>query len=134
MPAKPIVDASELRSFGLLTGGIFAGLFGLAMPLLRSRPWPLWPWIICVLMVGTALLKPLALRYVFLAWTAIGNVLGAINTRIIVTIIYVLMIIPMGLIMRAFGKDPMNRTIDRGLSTYRVRSRKPSKSGIERPF
>ena len=127
-------DTEELRSFGLLVGGLFGVLFGLAIPILRSRPWPLWPWVLFTLFVGLALLRSITLRYVFLAWTAVGHVLGAINTRIILGVVYSLMIIPMGLLMRAFGKDPMKRSFNPELSTYRLPSNKASKSNMERPF
>ena len=36
-------DTKGLRSFGLVTGAIFVGVFGLALPLLRHRPIPHWP-------------------------------------------------------------------------------------------
>ena len=132
--ATDTVSSRELRFFGLIVAGIFGGLFGLAMPLLRGHPWPLWPWVFCVPFVGLALIAPDALKYVFILWSAVGYILGAINTRLIVTIIYSLMIVPMGLIMRAFGKDPLTRNIDRELVTYRVLSRKTPRSSMEKPF
>ncbi|MDO8431279.1 MAG: SxtJ family membrane protein [Candidatus Binatus sp.] len=127
-------DTKELRTFGLTVGAIFGGLFGLAIPLLRAHPWPLWPWIICVLFVGMAVVAPDALKYLFLLWSAVGHLLGAINTRVILAIIYSLIVIPMALVMRGLGKDPLSRKIDRNASTYRVPSRKASRQGMERPF
>ena len=35
----------ELRKFGLVTGAIVAGLFGLILPWVFEYAWPLWPWI-----------------------------------------------------------------------------------------
>jgi hypothetical protein len=50
----------------------------------------------------------------------VGQVLGAINTKIILGIIYYFLITPMGLSMRLLGKDPMHRTLTQGTNTYRV--------------
>ncbi|MGW8367644.1 MAG: hypothetical protein ACWGPN_03060 [Gammaproteobacteria bacterium] len=35
----------ELREFGLVTGAMVAGLFGIFFPWLLEYPWPVWPWI-----------------------------------------------------------------------------------------
>jgi hypothetical protein len=40
------LDSGGLREFGLTTGGIVAGLFGLFFPWLLERPIPRWPWVI----------------------------------------------------------------------------------------
>jgi hypothetical protein len=50
----------------------------------------------------------------------IGHVLGSINTKIILGIIYYLLITPMGLVMRLMGKDSMHRALGQGTDTYRV--------------
>lgn len=39
----PELDRKGLRQFGLVTGGIVAGLFGLLFPWLLERALPLWP-------------------------------------------------------------------------------------------
>ena len=36
----PVLDRKGLREFGLVTGGIIAGLFGLFFPWLIERPFP----------------------------------------------------------------------------------------------
>jgi hypothetical protein len=51
---------------------------------------------------------------------AVGHVLGWINTRIILGILYYGLIVPTGLVMKMFGRDPMRRAFVPDMQTYRV--------------
>src|SRR5207245_189844 len=66
----------ELREFAYVTGGISVGWFGIVLPLLRHRAWPIWPWVLGVVLAGTALAAPSILKPLFRVWTWIGHVLG----------------------------------------------------------
>jgi hypothetical protein len=65
-------------------------------------------------------IAPQSLKQVHAGWMKIGHMLGTINTTIILGLIYYLLITPMGIIRRLLGKDPMHRTLDPDLKTYRV--------------
>jgi len=127
-------SSTELRNFGLIVGVLSAGLFGLALPWLRHRAFPIWPWGFSVALILPALLWPPALRYVHWVWVRIGFILGWINSRIILTILFFLVIVPMGLLMRALGRDPVARKLDPEAATYRVASRTRTRESMERPF
>lgn len=124
----------ELRDFGLLLGAIFAGLFGVALPLIKHRPFQLWPWIALVLLSAPALFWPPALRPLHFVWIRLGHVLGWINQRIVLTVLFYAVLMPTGLIMRVMGRDPMARRFDRETPTYRVESRQASARSMEHPF
>jgi hypothetical protein len=124
----------ELRKFGLVTGVGIAGLFGLLFPLLFGRVLPLWPWITGGILVAAALAVPGLLRPFERVWMAVGAVLGWINTRIILGIIFLLAIVPMGLALRMFGKDPMKRKVDPAAQSYRSPSHQRKIISMERPF
>jgi hypothetical protein len=74
-----------------------------------------------------AVIAPKLLEPVEIVWMKFAHILGAINTRIIMGIMYFVVIVPMGLVMRAFGKDGMNRQWRSGAKTnwedYRERQR-----------
>ena len=125
--------AREFRSFGLLLGAMIAAVFG-AWPLLRSQHTALWPWIVAAILWVAALLRPTALRYLHQGWTRLGFALGWVNTRIILTVLFVVAIVPLGLIMRLFGRDRMARKFDRKLASYRVESKLRPGKNMERPF
>lgn len=127
-------DRRELRNFGLLTGALTVGIFGLLLPLIRRHPLPSWPLIAAVALIVPAIVWPSALRYPHLVWTRIGIVLGWINSRIILTILFFVVIMPMGLIMRAMGRDPVSRKLEPEAESYRVPSRPRTRESMDRPF
>jgi hypothetical protein len=131
--AKP-VSRKELRDFGLIVGGLLAAIFGLGLPLLKHRAVPLWPWIVGVVLVTAALAFPSALRGPNFLWTKFGLVLGWINQRIVLTIVFYIILLPTGLIMRALGRDPMARGFEPDRESYRVASRQAPARSMDRPF
>lgn len=55
--------------------------------------------------------SPLILKPVFNVWLRIAHVIGRVNTHILLFLIFVFIFMPVGLLMRLFGKDPMQRKI-----------------------
>jgi small-conductance mechanosensitive channel len=114
----PDVQPTQLRSFGLLVGGVFT-LIALWPLVIRQEPIRIWAITLGCLLILAGLLTPLWLRPLFKGWMKIGHVLGFINTRIILGIGYFLVFTPIGLIRRMMGKDSLNRTLKPEQSTYR---------------
>lgn len=54
-----------------------------------------------------AAIAPAALKPVYRGWMKLGAVLGWINTRIILTVAFFLVVTPIGVIMRLAGRSPM---------------------------
>ena len=52
---------------------------------------------------------PTILRPVFKLWLKIAHAVGWFNTQILLSIVFILIFIPIGLMMRLLGKDPMKR-------------------------
>lgn len=127
------VEPRQLRSFGLLVGGVFALLA--VWPVVRHglgvRIWALIP---AAFLVVPALLAPPLLRPLYVVWMALGRILGWINTRIVLAIVFYGLITPIGSLLRLMGKDPMRRSFDRDAETYRqVRDPRPG-SHMTRQF
>jgi hypothetical protein len=112
-------STKDLRQFGLLIGGVFA-VIGLWPIVFRSESPRLWAMILGSLLVILGAMAPQSLKQVHKGWMKVGHVLGTINTKIILGIIYYLLITPMGLVMRLMGKDPMHRALAQGTDTYRI--------------
>jgi hypothetical protein len=124
----------DLRQFGLLTGSAIAALFGGLSPWLRAHPHPVWPLVVGGVLISGGVIYPPVLRYPFALWSALGEVLGWINSRVILTLLFFAVVTPIGLVMRLIGRDAMARKFEPELSTYRVPSRRTSIQSLERPF
>jgi predicted membrane protein len=134
---KSSSDRSEkkiLREFGLLTGTIFVLIFGVMLPWLLEIEFPLWPWIIAAVLIIFSLLQPLVLGPVYKIWMAVGSALGWVNTRIILGLVFYIVVTPIGLIMRLFGNDPMERKFTNTLTSYRKQSKRTDNRHMEKPF
>jgi hypothetical protein len=138
----PVLDAKGYREFALVTGGILVGLFGILIPVLiwyfGERPqisWPLWPWIISAVLVVWGLAAPATLGPVYKGWMKFGLFMGTyIMTPLIMFMVFFGMFMPMGLVMRLFGKDAMHRKLDPTVDSYRVESDQPPTKNLEKPF
>ena len=130
----PELDAAGLRRAGLATGAVLAGLFGLLLPWLLGRDLPLWPWLAGGGLAAWGLLAPASLAPLYRLWMRFGAVLGWINSRIILGLLFYAMILPAGLLMRLLGKDPMRRRFDAGVASYRVASKARPADHLEKPF
>jgi hypothetical protein len=126
-------DTKQLRTFALLVGGIFA-VIGLWPVLWRGEALRLWAVLLSVGLVVPGVVWPRSLGPVYRGWMLLGHVLGWINTRILLGIIFFGLITPMGLVRRLLGKDSMRRSFEPEVDTYRVvREPRPS-SHLTRPF
>ena len=112
-------ETKRLRSFGLLVGGMFA-LIGLWPAVWRGQPLRLWSLILGGLLLGLALAWPRSLTQVYRLWMTVGEVLGWVNTRLILGALFYLLFTPVGLYLRLRGKDPMRRTWAPEAESYRV--------------
>lgn len=91
-----------------------------------------WIWIGIGFTLFAARFIPPLFRYIFSKWVALSVVIGYFISRILLTVIFFLVITPTGLIMKLFGKDPMERKIDPQAKTYWVKHETSTDSSIER--
>jgi hypothetical protein len=132
---QEIMSKKPLREFGLVTAGMIALVFGLLLPWIwDATSWPQWPWLLAALLGATSLALPNILQPVYHWWMKLAHVLGWINTRILLSLIFFLIFSPVALILRLLGKDPMRRKLDPTEQSYRVESKTPPDNHLERPF
>ena len=134
MHAIEQIDMKGLREFGLMTGAIVAVLFGLFFPWMLERAVPLWPWMIGAVLGVWGVTAPDTLRPLYNGWMKLGLLLSKITTPIILGVVFFVVMLPIALIMRVFGHDPMARKFDIHAQSYRVSSRKLQKENVERPY
>lgn len=120
------ITPKTLRSFGLTVGGIFA-LIALWPTVVYARD-PRWTIAaVAACFIIPALVYPRSLFWPHKGWMALGYVLGWINTRIILGIVFYAIVTPIGVVRAWLGKDPMGRRLRPDLDSYRVpRSPRPA--------
>jgi hypothetical protein len=112
-------NRTELRNFGLIVGGIFAAI-AVWPAIFRGGNVRLWMAGLAAILILPALVAPRMLALAHRAWMALGNVLGWINTRLVLGLIFYGLITPMGLVLRLTKRDPMRRAFEPNATTYRV--------------
>ena len=66
-------------------------------------------------------------------WFKFGMKLGAIIAPIVMSVVFFLVVTPIGIIMKIFGKDLINKKINKDTKTYWI-NRKKSTSSMKRQF
>ncbi len=89
-----------------------------AAVLLAGAAWSLWRGhLVRAAVFGTAgsllllmaTVEPRWTARFHLAWTKLAAFLGYVNSRIILSVLYYGVLTPVGLFLRALGRDPLNR-------------------------
>lgn len=106
----------SLKKFGLTMAVCFA-LIALVV-FIRHRHSPLAICIISFFFLLISLIVPGLLRYVYIIWMKLAFVLGWVNTRILLCIIFYLIFSPLGLIMRIFRIDLLDRRFNCATESY----------------
>ncbi len=132
--AIPELDRRGLRTFGFASGSLVAGLFGVVFPWLLERAFPLWPWFVLAVLGICAALAPGSLRPVYQGWMRFGLLLNKVTTPLVLGVIFILLFVPVGWVMRLRRYDPLRRRLDRNVSSYRVVSERPPRNNLENPF
>ena len=104
-PATP----KDLRSFGFTFGAVSTIVAAVLLWRGRTAPGQGFLALAAAFFVVGAFVPGL-LRPFFGPWMKFAEILGYINTRILLGVFFYVGITPTGLLMRLAGKDPMTRT------------------------
>ncbi|HAF02685.1 MAG TPA: hypothetical protein DIT76_06410 [Spartobacteria bacterium] len=98
-------STKALRRFGFTLGGLSI-LLGLWL-MLQHRP-ATWPFILVgTLMICAGFFALGGLKYLHAGWTIFSLVLGWVMTRVILTVVFFLVVTPVGLLQRLFRHSPL---------------------------
>ena len=115
---KNHIPKKTLREFGFLVGFIFPFLIGWILPLLGGHSFRTWTLFISIPSIILAFTKPILLLYPYKAWIKLGHILGWVNSRIILGLVFLIILQPIAFIMRILGHDPL-RTKKFAQESYR---------------
>ena len=97
-------SAKALGRFGFILGGMSI-LVGLLLIARHRTGLPLL--IIGVLLVAAGFFAPNTLKYLHAAWIGFSLLIGWVVTRVILTIVFFLVVTPIGLLQRLAGHSPL---------------------------
>jgi hypothetical protein len=122
---KEEIKGSSDRSFGLTVGGILVAI-AVVRTLLHMWDGSAAGWFEAALgAVGLALLvfglvAPASLAPLNRAWTRLGLIMFKVVNPVVLGLIYLTTIVPIGLLMRLSGRDPLSMKFDRQAESYWV--------------
>ena len=109
-------DKKELRQFGI-TIGIILSLLGVLF-LWRDKDWYTYLLIISVVFLFFGLFIPILLKPIHKTWMTLSVLLGWFVTRVIMIILFYLVVTPIALLARLFGKDFLATKFNRNVNSY----------------
>jgi hypothetical protein len=104
------------RTFGVVFAVVFAVIA--LWPLLAGHAPRLWASVLAAAFLGVALFVPTLLAPLNRAWFHLGLALHRVINPVVMAVIYYGTVVPIGLILRARGKDPLRLKRDPEATTY----------------
>ena len=109
----------DFRQFGSTLGAIL--MIIAAVHFFKGKAvWSYWFAGIGLCSLCQALLAPQTLKPVYFVFLKVTHAIGWFNTRAILIILYFIVVTPIAVLMRMFGKNLLDRKMDKGLSSYWV--------------
>jgi hypothetical protein len=119
------------RGFGIVFGVVFA-LLALLPVLSGAMPVPFLAGLSGIMFL-LAWRAPAILRVPNRLWFQLGMLLGRIVAPVVMALVFYLVFLPIGLIMRLCGRDPLHRRRDPTRSSYWIPREAPMQS-MKRQF
>ena len=101
------INNKILREFGFLISFVFPILIGWILPALGGHSFRIWTLWISLPALILASVRPVLLFYPYKAWMNLGYILGWINSRIILGLVFFIVLQPIAILMKLFGHDPL---------------------------
>ena len=113
---------SSNRSFGILFFLVFLG-FGL-WPLTKEMSPNIYLIIISVIFLFLGLLNSKLLSPLNNLWIKFGEILGKVIAPIVMAVVYFLILTPISLLVRLFGKDLIGMKFSNNIKSYWIKRKK----------
>ena len=104
------------RSFGILFFIVFF-IIGI-WPILSGNELRLWSFIIAIIFLIMGIMKSRFLTPLNVAWVKFGLLLGVIIAPIIMGLVYFLVVLPIGILMKILGKDLLELKFKKNVISY----------------
>ena len=112
------ISKKQLSEFGIIIGFFFPVFVGWIIPLISGDSFRFWTLYVALPFLSFGILKPRILTTPYKYWMIMGYLLGWINSRIILGLIFLLVVQPIAILMRLFKYDPLRKKLTNH-KTYR---------------
>ena len=109
-------DNKAIRDFGILIGFILLIIAGILF--YKERESYELIILLGIAFIGLGLGMPIFLKPFYLVWMIFATVLGWIMTRVILSLLFYIIVTPIGLIPRFFGKQFLELRWDKSKESY----------------
>ncbi|GAC14304.1 SxtJ family membrane protein [Aliiglaciecola lipolytica] len=127
-------DIHGLREFSVTMMWVFPLVFMLFLPWVFERSIPWWPAAFSGCLAILYFVYPKGLYFPYRGWMAIAGVLGWVNTRLILGLAFFALILPIGLVLRLFGKLQYQTKPDKNKSFWQKSHDGKTAKNLEEPF
>ncbi len=117
------VEGGSDRGFGF----VFAGVFAIVTAISLWRSGTYWQWArpLAAAFLLVALVYPRLLGPLNRLWLKFGLLLYKVMNPLVLGLLFFVTIMPIGLVMRAFGKDFLRLKLDRNAKSYWIERTPP---------
>ena len=126
-------EKSDLRKFGITVGIILMIIAGFLFWKEKESFQILLTFGVTLCILGIAI--PFILKPIYWVWMIFATILGWIMTRVILSLLFYMILTPIGLISRLFGKQFLELKWNKTDSTYwNYRSKRLNRESYEKQF
>ena len=118
------VKIGSERGLGLVFAAAFS-IVGIIPIVEGSGDLRIWSFVVAMVFGILGLFAPKSLAPLNQIWFNLGMFLGKVTSPIILFLVFSITMVPIGLIMRAFGKDLLKTKIDKSENTYWQKRKEP---------
>jgi hypothetical protein len=117
------ITLSTEKSFGIVFSIVF--LMVALYSLINSEEVYIWALFVSAIFLLLAFIAPNTLSLPNKLWFKFGILLGSMVAPIVMTLVYFITVLPIGLIMRLLGKDLLKKKLDKNTKSYWIKRNEP---------
>ncbi len=123
----------ELQNFGLIWSGIF--FIAALIPLFKGLEIRLWALFVSLSFAGITFFYPeiFSKTRFYQGWIKFGGIIGKFNSKIIISILFYFIFVPIGLVLKILRKDLLSKKLDATSLSYFI-DRKEDDSDMKNQF
>ncbi|OUR93725.1 hypothetical protein A9Q84_19885 [Halobacteriovorax marinus] len=111
-------DITELKSFGYQFTIILAVIVGVLLPKIWNYQFSIIPIVLGAICLLLRSVRPTLLYVPYIVWTRFSEIMGFVNSKVLLFVSYFALISPIGVLMKVLGKDPIEKKYRSELSSY----------------